>query len=94
MSRRAGCGEPTERGPVSLHRIVGVAVSADTTAYVLHEDALLAREEEPAIPPADPMVMRLRLRDGVWRILPSRGLLRPTGTVFSYARCDSTGRPR
>lgn len=88
-ARRAGCPESFGGGPPQIHRILGVALPADTVAFVLHDDGLFASLEEPPMPSMDPMVLQLRLRSGAWRILPSMTLLRRTGTAISIVQCDS-----
>jgi hypothetical protein len=91
-ARRAGCGDSTNRGPITFHRILGVAVSADTAAFVLHEDGVFPGEAERTIPRLDPMVMQLRLRRGTWRILPTMTLLRAAGSAIMAVQCDSSSR--
>ena len=89
-SRMSGCGDGRITLPVTLQRIIGVALASDTIAYVLHDDGLFS-ENRDAVAPIDPMVMQLRLREGHWRVVPSLTLLGRSGMAYSVG-CDSTNR--
>ena len=91
-ARRAGCGDSTTRLPVTLRHIVGVALVADTVAYVLHEDAT-PHDETDGLPRAEPMVMQLRLRARGWTIIPGSALLRPAGDLGRAVPCGTLHRP-
>jgi hypothetical protein len=91
-ARRSGCPGSYSGGPPPIHRILGVALPADTVAYVLHDDGLFSAMEEPPMPHAEPMVLQLRLRGDLWQILPSVSVLRRLGSAVMSVRCDSAGQ--
>ena len=91
-ARRAGCGDSTSRVPASLRRIVGVAMPADSIAYVLHEDGA-PHDETDGLPRLEPMVIQLRLRANSWVIIPGNNLLRGPNAVELPIQCDAPRRP-
>lgn len=91
-ARHAGCGDSVSRGPAGLRRIVGVALTADSIAYVLHENGA-PRDETDGLPRLEPMVMQLRLRGKSWTIIPGSALLRLPNSVGTPIQCDSPRRP-
>ena len=92
LARRGGCADSTARSPASIRRIVGVALTSDSLAYVLHEDAT-PRDESDGLPRLEPMVLQLRRRAGRWVITPGGALLHTPRTVASWLSCDSPRRP-
>lgn len=92
MAIRSGCADSTFRWPVTLRRILGAVLSADTVAYVLHSDGLMADDATSPGMSLGPMIMELRLRRDGWQIRPSLGLLRRENTGFSSMSCDSKRR--
>jgi hypothetical protein len=91
-ARRAGCADSLARTPITLRRIVGIALASDTVAYVLHEEQS-PRDESDGLPRLEPMVMQLRLRGPRWTIIPGSALLRPPVTLGAPAApCDSGRR--
>src|SRR5262249_8283624 len=53
-ARRGGCADSVARVPANLRRILGVALAADTVAYVVHEDAAPPDDGE-GLPHVEPM---------------------------------------
>ncbi|HEX6049187.1 MAG TPA: hypothetical protein VFZ21_07960 [Gemmatimonadaceae bacterium] len=91
-ARRSGCPASYGGGPPPIRRILGVALPADTIAYVLHDDGPPSAMVEQPMPRFDPMVLQMRLRSGAWRILPSTSMLRRPGSAIVAVQCDSATR--
>jgi hypothetical protein len=91
-ARRAGCPDSTSRPPVSLRHIVGVALTSDTVAYVLHDDGS-PRDESDGLPRLEPMVMQMRLRGSAWTIIPGSALLRSPALPVVPTQCGTPRRP-
>lgn len=90
-ARRAGCPDSVEQPTANLRHIVGVALTSDSVAYVLHEDGT-PHDEAGGLPRPEPMVMQLRLRDARWIIIPGAALLRAPSGIGVVIRCDSPHR--
>jgi hypothetical protein len=96
QARKAGCSMSASAAlaPISLHRIIAVALANDTLAYVLHDDGMFGTHVDRG-PPTDPMLMQLRLHAQGWRVYPTPGMLGRSGIGFGPMQCDSvSGRPR
>jgi hypothetical protein len=89
--RRSGCDTTAGTMPPSFRRIVGSALSSDTVAYVLYEDAMFAMPSRNGVL-TEPSVMILRLRGSAWKIVPSTGRMGGPVMGFGAMRCDSTQR--
>ena len=91
--RRSGCPLSDVRDfPSSHDTVLGVVVSGDSLAYVVHTDDRFAAMGPESLSPTE-RVMRLRRVNGRWQIEPRESLLRRDGAVGYSFECSQTKRP-
>jgi hypothetical protein len=92
--RKQGCSlSDLPDFPAAKRAVLAIAVSDDSTAYVVHGDDRFG-EMEPGNLSFGERVMKLHRINGRWRIEPREDLLRPSNVGFSVGfECPKTKRP-
>jgi hypothetical protein len=89
-ARRQGCplGNLPQASPPTRHTVLGVLMTNDSTAYVVHTDDRF--RDAPAGLMSTTRVLVARRTGSAWRIAPQRDLLNPTNYAVVGVLCSRT----
>ena len=89
-ARRQGCplGNVPEASPPAKHTVLGVLLTDDSTAYVIHSDDRF-RESPGSLMPTTRLLVAHRA-GATWRIAPQRDLLNPANYAVVGVICSRT----
>lgn len=89
-ARRQGCplGNIPEASPPAKHTVLGVLLTDDSTAYVIHSDDRF-RESPGSLMPTTRLLVAHRA-GATWRIAPQRDLLNPANYAVVGVVCSRT----
>lgn len=87
-ARRQGCplGNLPQASPPAKHTVVGVLLTNDSTAFVVHTDDRV-RESPASLMPTTRLLI-VRRTGSAWRIAPQRDLLNPTNYAVVSVLCS------